>query len=40
VHSRSDAGTLRLRAAMLDEVKPEVALENQDLAALAALLML
>jgi len=25
---------------MLDEVKPEVALENQDLAALAALLML
>lgn len=31
-----DAGTLRARAAMLDQVKAEVNLENQDLAALAA----
>jgi hypothetical protein len=34
-----DAETLRTRAAMLDQVKAEVALENQDLAALAAALM-
>jgi hypothetical protein len=31
-----DAGTLRLRATMLDEVKAEVELMNQDIAALAA----